>query len=66
MSHKHACLENICDISDEKPLLDEEDVDEGGYGMYAWRRAEYDDSKETYDKQLAVLYYPDISTGMEW
>jgi hypothetical protein len=48
-------------IVDEVPLM--EDVDEEGYGYYAIRKAEYDDSPETAKKEADQLFYPSVTSG---
>lgn len=45
---------------DEVPLM--EDVDEEGYGFYAVRKAEYDDTPETAKKEAEKLYYPSVTS----
>lgn len=49
-------------IVDEVPLI--EDVDEEGYGFYAVRKAEYDDTPETAKKEAEKLYYPSVTSGV--
>lgn len=41
-----------------------EDVDEEGYGFYAVRKAEYDDTPETAKKEAQKLYYPSVTSGV--
>nr|XP_022316561.1 coiled-coil and C2 domain-containing protein 2A-like isoform X3 [Crassostrea virginica] len=45
---------------DEIPLM--EDVDEEGFGYYAIRKAEYDDSPETAKKEAEKLFYPSVTS----
>lgn len=49
-------------VVDEVPLM--EDVDEEGYGFYAVRKAEYDDTPETAKKEAQKLYYPSVTSGV--
>lgn len=49
-------------VVDEVPLM--EDVDEEGYGFYAVRKAEYDDTPETAKKEAEKLYYPSVTSGV--
>ena len=41
-----------------------EDVDEEGFGFYAIRKAEYDDSPETAKKEAEKLFYPSVTSGI--
>ena len=49
-------------LLDEIPLM--EDVDEEGFGYYAIRKAEYDDSRETAKKEAEKLFYPSVTSGI--
>lgn len=40
-----------------------EDVDEEGYGSYAIRKPEYDDSPEMAKKEAEKLFYPSVTSG---
>ncbi|XP_048762965.2 coiled-coil and C2 domain-containing protein 2A-like isoform X2 [Ostrea edulis] len=45
---------------DEVPLM--EDVDEEGYGSYAIRKPEFDDSPEMAKKEAEKLFYPSVTS----
>jgi hypothetical protein len=53
-------VEVLC-LTDEQPLLD--DIDEEGAGIFAVRRADFDDTPETEKKREDMLFVPSVFSG---
>ena len=56
--HTNGQLVEVLCLTDEQPLLD--DIDEEGAGIFAVRRADFDDTPETEKKKEDMLFVPSV------